>query len=101
MLLTTKVNEQLVQVLKGKGLLQSFDIASRCFFPCIGIQEDAVTGSAHCALTSYWGDKLGKNSMIAYQASSRGGVLYLERDSIAERVVLGGDSIVVMQTEIL
>ena len=100
-LLTTKVNEQLVQVLKGKGLLQSFDIASRCFFPRIGIQEDAVTGSAHCALTSYWGDKLGKNSMIAYQASSRGGVLYLERDSIAERVVLGGDSIVVMQTKIL
>ena len=99
-LLTTQIDAQLNQILVSRaGLSINLDFASRCFFPSYGINEDAVTGSAHCALASHWGNKLGKSSMVAYQASKRGGVLHLERN--AGRIELGGTATVVMQTEIV
>ncbi|SMF51765.1 PhzF family phenazine biosynthesis protein [Pseudobacteriovorax antillogorgiicola] len=53
------------------------DFVSRCFYPDLGIQEDAVTGSAHCQLAYYWSKRLGRNSMRARQLSRRGGNLIL------------------------
>eukprot|EP00976_Prorocentrum_cordatum_P103646 1193553-Prorocentrum_minimum.AAC.8 len=47
----------------GEGV----DFVSRCFFPNVGLAEDPVTGSAHCALGPYWADKLGKTTLAAYQ----------------------------------
>jgi PhzF family phenazine biosynthesis protein len=49
------------------------DFVSRYFAPWVGINEDPVTGSAHCALAGYWGGKLNKPSLVGYQASARGG----------------------------
>ena len=58
-----------------------FDIVSRCYAPGFGIPEDPVTGSIHSVLVPYWARKLKKESIKAFQASRRGGVLYCrERD---------------------
>ena len=45
------------------------------FGPQVGVDEDPVTGSAHCVLTPYWAERLGKTTMVGYQASARGGVV--------------------------
>lgn len=65
-----------------------FDFVSRFFAPGAGIDEDPVTGSAHCVLTPYWAQRLGKTELRAYQASARGGELALEL--VGDRVKLGG-----------
>ncbi|OMP05008.1 Phenazine biosynthesis PhzF protein [Corchorus olitorius] len=70
-----------------------FDFASRCFFPIAGINEDPVTGSAHCALAPYWSQKLGKCDFMAYQASARGGILSLHLDEKNQRVLLRGKAV--------
>lgn len=76
-----------------------FDFVSRFFAPAFGIDEDPVTGSAHCCLADFWGRRIGKNELIGYQASSRGGVV---RVRIAgERVFLGGQAVIVTKGELL
>lgn len=55
---------------------KNFDCVSRSFGPKIGIKEDPVCGSAHCHIIPYWTEKLKKEKIVAYQASSRGGTLY-------------------------
>jgi PhzF family phenazine biosynthesis protein len=74
-----------------------FDFVSRFFAPAYGINEDPVTGSAHCCLGPYWRKRLNKNSFIAYQASKRGGVLSVRVEG--ERVVLGGRAVTVFTAE--
>ncbi len=75
-----------------------FDFVSRFFAPGIGVNEDPVTGSAHCCLGPYWGGKLGKTEMTAYQASRRGGVVKVRLEN--DRVVLGGKAVVVFSGEL-
>ena len=65
-----------------------YDFVSRCFFPKEAIDEDPVTGSAHCTLGPLWSKKLGKSQLTAYQASERGGILHLAVS--ADRVLIGG-----------
>jgi len=79
----------------GEG---SFDIYSRYFGPNIGIDEDPVTGFAHCALMDYWFQRSGKIKIKAYQASRRGGELHLEKR--ADRVILRGQAVKVLTGEI-
>lgn len=74
------------------------DFVSRFFAPGAGIDEDPVTGSAHCCLTPYWSAKLGKNEMTAYQASPRGGFVYVEL--AGDRVKLRGNAITVLRGEL-
>jgi PhzF family phenazine biosynthesis protein len=74
---------------------QGFDFVSRFFAPAVGIPEDPVTGSAHSCLGPYWGKKLGKTEMLAYQASARGGVLRLRLEG--ERVILAGQAVTVLK----
>lgn len=76
-----------------------FDFLTRSFFPAIGVNEDPVCGSAHCALTPYWAAELGKQDLLAYQASARGGVLRLSFNG--DRVILGGQAVTVWQGELL
>ena len=57
---------------------EPFDFKSRFFGPRVGVPEDPVTGSAHCGLAPYWGKKLAKKHLKAFQASSRGGQVGLE-----------------------
>ena len=75
-----------------------FDFVSRFFAPGSGIDEDPVTGSAHCALTPYWAELLGKLEMTAYQASARGGVVRVRL--AGDRVKIGGQAVTVMTGEL-
>lgn len=76
-----------------------FDFVSRFFAPGAGIDEDPVTGSAHCALAPYWQDKLGKSTLMGYQASKRGGVVEMVIDN--DRVRLRGDAVMVMKCQLM
>ena len=64
------------------------DFVSRFFAPGLGIDEDPVTGSAHCTLIPYWAKRLGKSSMHARQVSKRGGELFCEQRG--DRVTISG-----------
>ncbi len=86
-------------IVTSRATRPNFDFVSRFFAPAVGIDEDPVTGSAHCVLTTYWGAKLGKHQMQAYQASARGGVLQVQLNG--ERVLLGGQAVTVMRGELL
>ncbi|XP_031504994.1 uncharacterized protein LOC116267426 isoform X2 [Nymphaea colorata] len=72
------------------------DFISRFFCPRLGIDEDPVTGSAHCALAPYWSKKLGKHDFTAYQASPRGGKLILQLKEDLGRVLIQGEAISIM-----
>jgi PhzF family phenazine biosynthesis protein len=76
-----------------------FDFVSRFFCPAVGVNEDPVTGSAHCALALYWGRELGKTRMTAYQASRRGGIVRVELQG--DRVLLGGHAVTVAKGELI
>lgn len=85
-------------VLTARGNQSGFDFISRFFAPRVGVPEDPVTGSAHCALTPYWAEKLGKTRMNAYQASRRGGRLNVRLEG--ERVVLAGKAVTVFEAKL-
>ncbi|KAI3831312.1 hypothetical protein MKX03_034098 [Papaver bracteatum] len=74
-----------------------FDFFSRFFCPKLGINEDPVCGSAHCALAPFWRKKLGKSDFLAYMASPRGGVLDLHLDEDTQRVKIRGKAVTVME----
>jgi predicted PhzF superfamily epimerase YddE/YHI9 len=69
------------------------DFVSRFFAPSIGIPEDPVTGSMHCALIPYWAERLGKTKLFARQVSKRGGELYCEDFPDAGRVRISGRAV--------
>ena len=71
----------------------SFDFVSRFFAPAVGLAEDPVTGSTHCALAPYWSKKLGKTELNAFQASARGGELLVRQQE--DRVAILGKAITV------
>lgn len=73
----------------------AFDFVSRYFAPRAGIDEDPVTGSAHCCLAPFWSGRLNKRQLTAFQASSRGGVIQVRVDG--DRVHLGGRAITVLR----
>lgn len=71
------------------------DVVSRVFAASAGIDEDPVTGSAHCVIAPYWADRLGRNAFTAYQASPRGGHVACRLDK--DRVILGGTCVEVIE----
>lgn len=75
-----------------------YDFVSRFFAPGAGINEDPVTGSAHCCLAPYWAERLKKDDLRAYQASSRGGVLLIRNDGL--RVKIRGQAVTVLTGEL-
>jgi PhzF family phenazine biosynthesis protein len=76
-----------------------FDFASRFFAPAAGIDEDPVTGSAHCCLGDFWRKRLGKSDFVAFQASARGGVVKVR--VTGGRALLGGSAVIVAKGELL
>lgn len=76
-----------------------YDFVSRFFAPGSGVDEDPVTGSAHCCLGPYWQKRLGKNEFVAFQASRRGGVVRVRVNG--DRVILGGKAVTVLRGELL
>lgn len=75
------------------------DFVSRCFFPALGIPEDPATGSAHCALAVYWSEVLGRDVLVAHQASARGATLRCRRDGA--RVHLTGHATITVRGTLL
>jgi PhzF family phenazine biosynthesis protein len=70
---------------------KSVDFVSRFFAPAAGVDEDPVTGSAHCSLIPYWAGQLGKSKLTALQVSPRGGELWCE--DLGERVKISGHAV--------
>jgi predicted PhzF superfamily epimerase YddE/YHI9 len=77
----------------------AFDFVSRFFAPSVGIAEDPVTGSAHCCLGPYWGERLSKTYLVAHQVSHRGGVIRVGLRG--DRVDLVGRAVTVLRGELL
>jgi PhzF family phenazine biosynthesis protein len=85
-------------IITAYGKDNQYDFISRYFAPQAGIDEDPVTGSAHCSLAPYWASKLNKREFIAYQASERGGLLKLSLDH--DRVLLKGQAMTIFSGEL-
>ena len=95
-------NFAVLRTLPNRGLIVTspsadarFDFISRYFAPAAGIDEDPVTGSAHCCLGPYWAERLGRNEMTGFQASARGGIVHVRVED--ERVILGGEAVTVFR----
>jgi PhzF family phenazine biosynthesis protein len=86
-------------IVTSRATSPGFDFVSRFFAPGSGIDEDPVTGSAHCALAPFWAGRLGKTSLVARQVSSRGGTVRVRLDG--DRARLSGQAVTVFRTELL
>jgi PhzF family phenazine biosynthesis protein len=83
----------------AKAQTRGYDFLSRFFAPGSGIDEDPVTGSAHSALTPFWGARLGKTEMTGFQASARGGVVKVRLQG--DRVCMSGQAVTVLRGDLL
>lgn len=86
-------------IVTAAGSSPEFDFVSRFFGPKAGINEDPVTGSAHCCLGPFWQKRLGKATFTAYQASARGGLVRVRVDG--DRIRLGGQAVTVLRGELV
>ena len=86
-------------IVTSRGAAGEFDFVSRYFAPRVGIDEDPVTGAAHCNLAVYWAERLGKTEFRAYQTSARGGVLRVRL--AGDRVRLAGQAVTVLRGELV
>lgn len=77
-----------------------YDVVSRFFAPAHGIDEDPVTGSAHCALGAYWATRLGRRELCCFQASRRGGTVRVVVEPTPGRVHLLGQAVTVLRGEL-
>lgn len=84
-------------ILTCRSANPEFDFVSRFFAPSKGVDEDPVTGSAHCVLAPYWSDKLGRKKLNAFQASERGGKLTVEISG--DRVFISGKAVTIIKGE--
>lgn len=96
----------LLQNMAARGVIvtsladsDKYDFVSRFFAPNAGVNEDPVTGSAHCCLSPFWSERLGKDELVGYQASARGGVVKVRYTG--DRVILGGQAVTVLRGELL
>ena len=83
-------------IVTAKG--ESCDFVSRCFYPKSGMNEDSVTGSAHCNLIPYWAERLGKETLYAKQLSTRGAEIYCSLEG--EKVKMSGHAVLYMEGNI-
>lgn len=86
-------------LLTARAEREGVDFVSRFFAPQSGVDEDFVTGSAHCALAPYWAEKLGRTALTGFQASSRGGFVGVELRG--ERVALRGHAKLAIEGQLL
>ena len=81
------------------GAAPDVDFVSRFFAPRVGIPEDPVTGSAHCALGPWWAPRLGRDDLVGEQLSRRGGRVGVR--VAGDRVTLTGEAVTVWRGELL
>ncbi|HET6779064.1 MAG TPA: PhzF family phenazine biosynthesis protein [Gemmatimonadales bacterium] len=101
-----KPDLSLLARLQGRGVIvtarsesSTHDFVSRFFAPAAGVPEDPVTGSAHCGLAPFWGERLKQTELVGYQASERGGFVRVRLEG--NRVRLGGKAVTVLRGELL
>ena len=85
-------------MITAKSSTEDFDFVVRCFVPILGINEDPVTGSAHCALTPLWAEKLGNKELDSLQLSKRTGKLRVKL--VNDRVEIKGKAITIFKAEL-
>ncbi|HKC46226.1 MAG TPA: PhzF family phenazine biosynthesis protein [Gemmatimonadales bacterium] len=85
-------------IVTARAADSQYDFISRFFAPGSGVDEDPVTGSAHCALAPYWAAKLGRTELVGRQASARSGIVKVRTQG--ERVILAGQAVVVLRGEL-
>jgi predicted PhzF superfamily epimerase YddE/YHI9 len=78
---------------------KDYDFVSRFFAPQVGVNEDPVTGSAHCTLSPFWSKRFGRDELVGYQASACGGVVRVRLSG--DGVYLGGQAITVLRGELV
>ena len=86
-------------ILTSRAAAPGYDFVSRFFAPAAGIDEDPVTGSAHCCLGPFWSGRLGQESFLARQISARGGVLKVRLKG--DRVLIGGQAVTVLRGDLV
>ena len=86
-------------ILTSRSEQTESDFVSRFFAPASGVDEDPVTGSAHCCLGPYWGPKTGKTELLGFQASRRGG--FVEIHLLSDRVMLLGKAVTTLKGNLL
>ena len=86
-------------IVTSRSSVPAYDFVSRFFAPGSGVDEDPVTGSAHCCLGPFWQQRLGKAEFVAYQASARGGTVRVRVNG--DRVILGGQAVTVLRGELV
>jgi PhzF family phenazine biosynthesis protein len=86
-------------IVTSRSAAPDYDFVSRFFAPAAGIPEDPVTGSAHCCLAPYWAERLGKDELVGYQASARGGIVRVRL--AGDRVKLLGQAVTVIRGELV
>ena len=86
-------------IVTSRASTGGYDFVSRFFAPRVGVNEDPVTGSAHCCLGPFWGSRLHKKDFLAFQASPRGGILRVRLQGA--RVILGGQAVTVLCGDLL
>jgi PhzF family phenazine biosynthesis protein len=85
----------------ARAARETWDFVSRFFAPGAGVDEDPVTGSAHCCLGPYWRERLGRDALIGRQLSARGGTVLVRVSGDGARVVLGGTAVTVLRGDLL
>jgi predicted PhzF superfamily epimerase YddE/YHI9 len=98
-LLEEELEESVMKNIAMEMAVSETAFVSRYFAPWVGVNEDPVTGSAHCALAHYWKRKLYKTKMVAYQASERGGTISLEF-SKNNRIKISGKALLTIEGKI-
>jgi predicted PhzF superfamily epimerase YddE/YHI9 len=85
-------------IVTARAAGSEYDFVSRFFAPGAGVDEDPVTGSAHCALAPYWAAQLGREELVGRQASARGGIVRVRAKG--KRVILAGQAVVVLRGDL-
>jgi PhzF family phenazine biosynthesis protein len=85
-------------IVTSHSLTPDYDYVTRFFSPQCGIPEDPVTGSAQCTLAPYWSQKTGKQNMVSFQASERGGCIRVRMNGT--RVYISGRALTVLEGEL-
>ncbi|MFQ6104313.1 MAG: PhzF family phenazine biosynthesis protein [Candidatus Glassbacteria bacterium] len=86
-------------IVTARSQSESYDFVSRFFWPEGGVDEDPVTGSAHCSLGPFWAERLGKTDLVGHQLSKRGGVVRVR--ALGDRVEILGQAVTVIRGEIV
>jgi len=86
-------------ILTSRASRSGYDFVSRFFGPAVGVDEDPVTGSAHCCLGPFWKERLGRDDLLGFQASARGG--FVRTRCAGDRVFISGHAVTVLRGELV